>query len=157
ATGKHQPTAPNRREDQRHRHGSAEDSRSQIAHWGCDRTAWPERHRFKRPTVCAQRRFVLSAAVDVVENNTRETLLGPAPQAFDVQNARRLNGSRQAIHTASRSITRFLLTPGFSPVQSRKIENGVKTARVSGGGAPAKAGVNESGEDDSNAENGGRR
>ena len=39
----------------------------------------------------AQRRFVLSAAVNVVEHDTREPPLRPAPQVFDVQNARRLN------------------------------------------------------------------
>jgi hypothetical protein len=44
----------------------------------------------RTPAVCAQRRFVLSAAVDVVEHDTREPPLRPAPQVFDVQNARRL-------------------------------------------------------------------
>ena len=71
-------------------HRSAEHGRAQIAHRRCDRTARPQCHRFERPAVCAQRRFVLSAAVDVVEHDTREPPLRPAPQVFDVQNARRL-------------------------------------------------------------------
>src|SRR4029453_16621101 len=69
AARKHQPTAPNGREDQRHANRSAKQGCAWIAPWGCDRPAGPECPQFERLTVCAQRRFVLSATVDVVEHD----------------------------------------------------------------------------------------
>ena len=114
---KHEPTAPDRREDQRHANRIAEHGRAQIAHRRRDRTARPQCHGFERPAVCAQRRFVLSAAVDVIEHHTREPTFRHAPQVFDVQNARRLNRSRQAIHELSRSrcINEIFINTGLQP------------------------------------------
>src|SRR5204863_5411019 len=118
AARKHEPAASDRSEDQRHANRSAEHGRSQIADWRCDRAARPECDRFERPAVRAHRRFVLSAAVYVVEHDPREPPLRPAPQVFDVQNPRRLNRSTEAIHIRRGTDTSLSLTPGFSPVQS---------------------------------------
>jgi hypothetical protein len=109
---KHQPTAPNGREDQRHGHRSAEHGRPQIAHRRCDRAARPQCHRFECPAVCAQRRFALSAAIDVIEHHARKSSLRRAAQIVNVENARRLNRLRPGIHV-SRKLTSVFINTGL--------------------------------------------
>ena len=67
----------------------------------CNGATRPECHFFKRVTVSAQRAFVLSAAIDIVEYHSRKPAFRRASQIFDVNNTRRGNGARHAIHMAS--------------------------------------------------------
>ena len=100
----HEPTASNRREDQRHGERNAKHGGAQIAHWCCDRTTRPQCYRLERAAVRAQRPFALCAAVDVVKHDARKSALRRPSQIFDVQNAWRLNRSRHPSHQRGRLV-----------------------------------------------------
>ena len=48
---------------------------------------WAQRHLLERPTVLPQRDLGLGAAIDVVEDDARQTPLGKAPEVRDVDDA----------------------------------------------------------------------
>src|SRR5579864_484940 len=89
----------NGRKDRGERKFGAQNFCAQVAmrHGHC--IARAECDGFKGAIIFAQGRFALGAAVEIVEDGSRQAALGPAAQIFNVDDARRRDGARPLIHS----------------------------------------------------------
>jgi hypothetical protein len=113
------------RKNQRHGQRRAEDNGAEIARWHCHGTTRTKCNRLKCAAVRAQCPFVLRSTVDVVEHYTWQPPLRRPTQIFYVQNARRSDRSRQAIHMTSQRSRVFFntrLQPCAMDLRSRPAE-----------------------------------
>ena len=107
ATRIEHPGEADRREQERQLEGRAEDGRAQVAFRNRHALARPESHLLKRAIVVAQRDLVFGAAVDVVEDDRRQTPLGEPAEIGDVDGS--ADGGRDTVrngHSVALRISR---------------------------------------------------
>src|SRR5207248_8961351 len=91
ATRIKEPTAADRRKDQRHGQRCAEYRRAQIAGRCRIGTTRSECYSLERAAICAQSQFGFRPAIDVIEYRPGKPTFGDAPQIFNIDNVWRLN------------------------------------------------------------------
>ena len=84
ATRVEHPAAADRRQQDRHAHGHSQHSGPEMAVWNSHGASRPEGDRIEYAAVLTERHFAVGAAVDVVEDGTRQPALREASQVADV-------------------------------------------------------------------------
>ena len=112
-------TAADRCQQERELEALTEDGHVQIALGDRDRVARAEDHVVEDAAVLPQREFGVGAAVDVVEHRARHAALGHEPEIGDVDDARRVDGTRHRVRPISRSDAEERTRPSGQDVEEQ--------------------------------------
>jgi len=102
----HHPAVANRCKQRGERKVAAKDFGAQITIRHGNRIARPESKGLKCAAVLLQRDLALGPSVEVVEDRGRQSTLGEATQIFNIDDARRRDGSGVASHLSPRPTER---------------------------------------------------